>query len=123
MTEAQETRTFASWDEMELIHAKERAEQAMLMYRMGLRARTLADPMSIRAIHEKIALKYGIPSDVLRGKGRVQALCDARHEAWYIQHKQAGKSLPQIGAFYANRDHTTVLGGVRRHAEKLGVSL
>lgn len=116
-----EIRIFASWEAMEAVHAQERAEWALKMFRMGAHGSALKGRMGLRAIHEEIALKHDISSDELRGPGRPQYICDVRHEAWYRQ-RLAGFSFPQIGKFY-RRDHTTILSGVRRHAEKLGVSL
>ena len=46
-------------------------------------------------------------------KDRKQAIVSARQECMWVLNK-AGMSLPMIGRFM-NRDHTTVLHGVRTH--------
>jgi chromosomal replication initiation ATPase DnaA len=50
-------------------------------------------------------------------RSRSREIVEARNEAFYHSQK-LGKSLPQIGRFYA-RDHTTVLNGIRRHKQRM----
>jgi chromosomal replication initiator protein len=44
---------------------------------------------------------------------RTQPLCRRRHIAMYVAHEMTGRSLVYIGRKIGDRDHTTVLHGVR----------
>ena len=113
------------WDQMEARHAKERrALAAALMrgaYRKGLSQSPLPTTRgdSIRSINLMTATKHDLGPNDLIGLDRTRHVCAARHEAWYIQHQEAGHSLPAIASFYNRRDHTTILSGIQRHAEYL----
>lgn len=65
----------------------------------------------------EVAGQYRLTLDDLKGPRRRRREAWPRQELmWRLSH-EGGRSLPQIGA-YLNRDHTTVLHGVRRHAER-----
>jgi len=73
----------------------------------------------IRAVCDK----YDVTLDELRGNGRNKNITTARHECFYrFRHeiKQMGRplSLPEIGKAFC-KDHTTVMHGINRHAERL----
>lgn len=92
-------------------------------YRVRVRfdGATLTQPPSTMAlILVHVADKYDLTVAELRGKRRVHRIAHPRQEAMWMM-RQAGKSLPQIGA-YLNRDHTTVLHGVRRHEARLAAN-
>ena len=66
-----------------------------------------------RGLLEPVLQRHGITWKQVAGKVRVTAIVAARHECmWVLRH--AGMSFPKIGRFM-NRDHTTVLHGVRQH--------
>jgi len=82
---------------------------------------------TMAGILAEVAEQYGLTVVDLKGPARY------RHIAWPRQEAMArmarcqrsdGKrvfSLPQIGRFL-NRDHTTVLWGIRRHEERMRAS-
>lgn len=75
-------------------------------------------PAAMRALVAEVAAQHGIgPRDIL-GEDRRRSIAHPRQEAMYRARHELQQSLPQIGAFF-NRDHTTVLHGVREHAKRL----
>lgn len=110
-----------SWDEMEARHARERNEMmlrvAKTAYRRGVKMNNLDidDPNSIEAIQMIVAERRGIDPRLLKSRSREHHISHARFEVFSKAH-DAGHSLPKIGRFYGF-DHTTVLHGIRRHAE------
>lgn len=68
-------------------------------------------------IAREVAEEYGVTVENLRGPVKTNMLVEARWEAFSRIRAVGRFSLPQIGAFF-NRDHTTVLHGLRRHAER-----
>lgn len=65
----------------------------------------------------------GVTMAELIGPTRTRAIVAARHMAWYQIRAQLGLSLPQIAMRFGNRDHTTVLSGIRVVEKKLGVKV
>ncbi|MBB4004461.1 helix-turn-helix domain-containing protein [Aurantimonas endophytica] len=57
------------------------------------------------------------PNDIVGG-GRHRQVAFARHAFMYWARRLTGKSLPQIGRFCGDRDHTTVLHSVRIYPSK-----
>ena len=45
----------------------------------------------------------------LRSEKRDKEISNARHMAFYLMKKHTDKSLKEIGAFLARKDHSTVL--------------
>jgi chromosomal replication initiation ATPase DnaA len=73
----------------------------------------------IRAICDK----YDVTLDEMRSAARNKNITTARHECFYrFRHeiKQKGRPLTvqEIGKAF-NKDHTTVMHGINRHAERL----
>jgi chromosomal replication initiator protein len=73
-----------------------------------------------------VAARHGLSPDDIRGHCRRRELVSARYEAMW-QLCQATRpdgrpwlSLPAIARAFDHRDHTTVLYGIRKHAEKVG---
>lgn len=65
-----------------------------------------------------IALRHGITRDDILSRKKSRHIVEARnHCFWHF--RQSGKSYPQIGRFF-NRDHTTVLHGVRKFIDEQG---
>lgn len=57
---------------------------------------------------------YNIPVDTLRGRGKMSSISRARQTAFALLRESLGWSYPRIAMMF-NRDHTTVLHGVRSH--------
>ncbi len=72
-------------------------------------------------IIEEVASKHGLrPADLL-GPRRTKVFVLPRHEAMYrIAAERSDLSYPRIAAYF-DRDHTTVLHGVRKHAKRNGL--
>lgn len=82
--------------------------------------------MTMREIVAEVARETGVRVEVLRrpvGPFEPRAVARARHYAMWRMRRETRQSLPQIGAFLGGRDHTTVLYGVRKHAQRLAESV
>lgn len=66
----------------------------------------------------RVAAKWGLTLEVLKGQSRRRSVAWARQEAMYEMYATGLFSSPQIGRFLGGRDHTTVLHGCRRHAAR-----
>jgi len=66
-----------------------------------------------RGLLEPVLQRHMLTWRQVISKDRKQAIVSARQECMWVLNK-AGMSLPMIGRFM-NRDHTTVLHGVRTH--------
>ena len=65
-------------------------------------------------IIQGVAMSTGVTEDKLRGPSRTAELVEARHMAMALIRELLGKSLPQIGAAFGGRDHTTVINALKR---------
>lgn len=81
----------------------------------------------IEVIAEEVAAKHQVTVEALRGPSRQPAIVAARQEAFWRASqvlKADGRPRycgPAIGLFFGGRHHTTVLHGVRRHEQRMGV--
>lgn len=65
--------------------------------------------ISIEKIQRKVAEYFNIkPSDII-GKNRSRSIARPRQIAMYLSRKLTQHSFPEIGTFFGNKDHTTVL--------------
>ncbi len=65
--------------------------------------------VTIEKIQRKVAEYFSIkPSDII-GKNRSRSIARPRQIAMYLSRKLTQHSFPEIGAFFGNKDHTTVL--------------
>ena len=67
-------------------------------------------------ILQEVADKHGITVKDMKGRCRKNKFSRARQEAAYIIKERLGMSLPKIGRILGNKDHTTILHGIRKHA-------
>lgn len=67
-------------------------------------------------ITAQVAGRAGLSIKALRSPRRTREIAHARQRAYLILH-DAGYSFPQIGRYF-NRDHTTVMFGVKRERER-----
>lgn len=70
-------------------------------------------------ILQLVAEAYSISTAELRGHGRTKYVSRPRQHAMWLMARQPHLSLPQIGRFLGERDHTTILHGVRAHAARI----
>lgn len=73
-------------------------------------------PQSMRGILADVSARHGVPVDAIMGRERTQRITRARQEAMALA-RQGGRSLEQIARVF-QRDHTTVMDGIRRHEER-----
>lgn len=71
----------------------------------------------VLTVVESVASKYDIPMGVVLGDSRTATASRARHECWYLLRRDTNWSYPQIAKFF-NRDHTTIIEGVRQHKKR-----
>ena len=72
-------------------------------------------------IAREVAEKYGLTVADLKGRSVVRFISRARHEAFW-RCLEAGHSSGAIGRWF-NRDHTSVLSGVRAHKERIDAAI
>jgi chromosomal replication initiator protein len=76
---------------------------------------------SMRSIVHIVADAYEIAVNELLSHRRTQRFCLARQVAYYLCKVTTTKSLPEIGMAIGNRDHTTIMYGVRQIAARIAV--
>lgn len=70
--------------------------------------------IDFKHITRMLAARSGFSEIVLLGAARNKIVVRWRHLLMYLAHKFTGYSLPQIGRLLGNRDHTTILHGVKK---------
>lgn len=71
-----------------------------------------------RQIIREVAERHKMTINDLECASRCAPLAKARHEAMYLIARDTLLSLPQIGRLLGDRDHTTVLHGILKHADR-----
>jgi len=67
----------------------------------------------------QVSAAHNVTDHDMKSKRRNKPAVLARHEAMYRMRNETTMSLPLIGRKFGDRDHTTVLYGIRKHAERL----
>lgn len=70
--------------------------------------------VSVDLIQRVTAQYYKISKKEMLADRRTRKLSRPRQIAMYLAKTMTMRSLPEIGRFFANRDHTTILHGVRK---------
>lgn len=78
----------------------------------------LTSPIIARTIVQQVADKFGLTVEQLVSDSRRQHLVFARQELYWRLHMETTWSIARIGRFL-DRDHTTVLHGIRKHRKLL----
>ena len=73
-----------------------------------------------RDIVDEVCAKHNVSVTEICGEQRTRGVVAARYEVFYRLSKETGMSLAQIGRHVGERDHTTVLYGVRKHLARMG---
>lgn len=68
----------------------------------------------VARIVKQVAGEFGIAPKELLGSSRLRRVLVPRHVAMYLARELTGLSLPQLGAAFGGRDHTTVLHAWRK---------
>lgn len=76
-------------------------------------------PCAPSRLIELVAAALHQTPEELVGSRRTKPIADARHVAMYLLREDSGLSLPQIGALFGGRDHTTVAHGVAKITEEM----
>lgn len=74
-----------------------------------------------REIIAEVAERHKLTPADLRGPCRRRAISWPRQEAMWELQQRTRLSTPQIGDLLGGRDHTTVLHGLKRHKERMGL--
>jgi chromosomal replication initiation ATPase DnaA len=119
-------RTFNQlFEEAKAAHqAKEAAYRKMAWQRSWQKMVSLAQfeanpQISIATILHQVAHKHGVTVLDIKSPRRFQNIVNARQEAFYRARHETALSLPQIGMLMGNKDHTTVLHGVKAHTKRM----
>ena len=76
-------------------------------------------PKFINRIKKIVANYFDININVLYSHQRTSYLIIPRHIAIYLAKMLTGKSLPQIGRAFGDRDHTTILFSVQKTEQRM----
>lgn len=84
-------------------------------------------PASARRIFREVAEKHGLSEEAVISHTRTRDRSDALFELMHRLRQEVSingdpASLNQIGQWCGGRHHSTVLNGIARHAESLGLS-
>ena len=70
--------------------------------------------LTIDSIAKTVSNYYKMTLGDIKGKSRKKEVALARHIAMYMCHKILKKTLEEIGEFFDNRDHSTVIHGIKK---------
>ena len=65
-----------------------------------------------------VSSRTGVPVGEIFGRNRIAAVASARHEAIWRVRRVTNWSLPRVGRYFAERDHTTILHSIRRMEDR-----
>lgn len=74
---------------------------------------------SLREIAIATARHFGVTLGQMRSKSRRRAVVVARDTAIYLARELAGNTLPELGRYFGNRDHTTISHGYHKLKQML----
>lgn len=75
--------------------------------------------ITIRKIQADVCKRRGLPLSVMKSAQRIALWVTARYEAMWIAAHLTGKSLPEIGRHFGDRDHSTIHHGIRKYTNLL----
>ncbi len=70
--------------------------------------------ITIESITKTVASYFKITLGDIKGKSRKKEVALSRHISMYMAHKILKKTLEEIGEFFDNRDHSTVIHGIKK---------
>ena len=71
-------------------------------------------PLHLQDILTSVSQHYSVTPDEIRSDKRHASLVRVRHISMYLSTQLCSHSLAEIGRFYGNRDHATVLHAVKK---------
>ena len=70
--------------------------------------------ITIDIITKAVASYFKLTLGDIKGKSRKKEVALARHIAMFMSHKILKKTLEEIGEYFENRDHSTVIHGIKK---------
>jgi chromosomal replication initiator protein len=70
--------------------------------------------ITVESITKAVASHFKLALGDIKGKTRKKEVALARHMAMYMSHKILKKTLEEIGEYFDNRDHSTVIHGIKK---------
>lgn len=70
--------------------------------------------LTIDSITKTVASYFKLTLGDIKGKSRKKEVALSRHIAMYMSHKILKKTLEEIGEYFDNRDHSTVIHGIKK---------
>ncbi len=101
----------------ELIEAEIDSEMAREI--LKLQASDEKPASTLESVCRAASHYYKIPVADLRSKARSKDVVKARHISWYLSKNIVGATYEEIGQYYSNRDHSSVIHGVNKITEQL----
>lgn len=95
------------------LRAENEVLREALAEREALRPEIIAGRATVAMIIRHVAIHRGLTANDVKSLRRTRAVIQPRQEAMYLASVMTTRSLPEIGRQF-NRDHTTVLHGLRR---------
>lgn len=77
---------------------------------------------TLDSIAKSVSKHFEIPVADLRSKSRNKEITLARHIAMHLSYEIIAATLSEIGAFYGNRDHSSVLHGIDKIKKQMSSS-
>ncbi len=71
-------------------------------------------PLTLQDILQAVVQRYHVSADEVRSSKRHASLVHVRHIGMYLSKLLTSQSVADIGRFYGNRDHATVLHAARK---------
>lgn len=75
--------------------------------------------VTVEQVIQAVSHYYNVTCEALSSNSRARTIAFPRQMAMYLARTETDASLPQIGAYLGNRDHTTVLYGYEKIAALL----
>ncbi len=75
--------------------------------------------LTMQDILTRVVKEFGADADAVKGRGRRKELVQPRQVAMYLMRELTTHSFPEIGKFFSDRDHSTVMYAVQKVAETI----
>ncbi len=79
----------------------------------------LGGSLTAERIISAVAAQFGVAEDRLLSRDRTREVVLPRQVAMYLIREETSESLPRIGEVLGGRDHTTVMYGCEKIADRL----
>ena len=73
--------------------------------------------VDISTIQSVVERQFDVTHEELVGSKRTRNINEARQVAMFLSRQLTDKSFPDIGTYFGNRDHTTIMHGVKKIEE------